>query len=48
MEKYEGLIIPLFAIDKKRRLHFFVVEETFKPEPDWIVASLIQPEKVNF
>jgi len=47
MEKYEGLIIPLFAIDKKRRLHFFVVEETFKPEPDWIVASLIQPEKVN-
>jgi len=47
MKKYEGHIIPLFAIDKKRRLHFFVVEETFKPESDWIVASLIQPKKVN-
>jgi CPA1 family monovalent cation:H+ antiporter len=47
MKKYEGHIIPLFAIDKKRRLHFFVVEKTFKPESDWIVASLIQPKKVN-
>ena len=45
MDKNEGKIIPLFAIDKKRRLHFFTVEEVIKPEADWIVTSLIQPEQ---
>lgn len=47
MDKYEGKIIPLFAIDKKHRLHFFTVEEVIKPEADWNVTSLIQPEQLK-
>jgi CPA1 family monovalent cation:H+ antiporter len=43
MAKYDGKIIPLFAIDNKKRLQFFVIDGKMKPESGWIIISLIQP-----
>ena len=36
-------IIPLFAIDNKKRLQFFVIDGKMKPEAGWIIVSLTQP-----
>lgn len=42
MAKNTGKIIPLFAIDNKKRLEFFVVDGKMKPESGWTVISLLQ------
>ena len=38
-------IIPLFAIDNKKRLEFFVVDGIMKPEAGWTTISLVQSDK---
>jgi len=45
LKKYEGSIIPMFAIDNKQRLHVFVANGEMKPKPDWIIIAMI--DKVN-
>jgi len=45
LKKYEGGIVPMFAIDNKQRLHVFVANGEMKPKPDWIIIAMI--DKVN-
>ena len=47
MAKYDGKIIPLFAIDNKKRLQFFVIDGKMKPESGWMIISLIQPGELE-
>ena len=44
IEKHRERAVPLFAIDKKDRLHVFVADGNLKPEVDWIVLSLMEPD----
>jgi hypothetical protein len=44
LKKYEGSIIPMFAIDNKQRLHVFVANGEMKPKPDWIIIAMIDKE----
>ena len=44
MAKNTGKIIPLFAIDSKGRLEFFVADGKMKPEAGWTIISLLQPD----
>ena len=44
MAKNTGKIIPLFAIDSKGRLEFFVADGKMKPESGWTIISLLQPD----
>lgn len=43
LSEQDKRIIPLFAIDNKKRLQFFVIDGKMKPESGWTVVSLIQP-----
>jgi hypothetical protein len=43
----EGRIIPLFAIDNKKHLQFFVIDGMMKPASGWTIISLVQPEAGN-
>lgn len=43
LNKHEGKIIPLFAIDNKKELQFFVIDGKMKPESGWTIISMIQP-----
>ena len=45
LKKYEGGIIPMFAIDNKQRLHVFVANGEMQPKQDWTIIALI--DKVN-
>ena len=45
LAKNTGKIIPLFAIDNKNRLEFFVADGKMKPESGWTIISLLQPDK---
>lgn len=45
LAKNTGKIIPLFAIDSKNRLEFFVADGKMKPESGWTIISLLQPDK---
>ena len=47
LAQYDGKIIPLFAIDNKKRLQFFVIDGKMKPETGWTIISLIQPGEVD-
>ena len=47
MAKYDGKIIPLFAIDNKKCLQFFVIDGKMKPESGWMIISLIQPGELE-
>ena len=44
LKKYEGGIVPMFAIDDKQRLHVFVANGEMKPKPDWIIIAMIDKE----
>ncbi|MBK31012.1 MAG: sodium:proton antiporter [Legionellales bacterium] len=41
LKKYEKGIVPMFAIDDKKRLHVFVVNGEMKPEANWIIIAMI-------
>ena len=41
LKKYEKGIVPMFAIDDKKRLHVFVVNGEIKPEANWIIIAMI-------
>jgi len=41
LKKYEKSIIPMFAIDNKKRLHVFVANGEMKPEANWIIIAMI-------
>ena len=43
-QKYRGKSIPLFAIDTKEKLQFFVADGKMKPESGWKIVSLMMPE----
>lgn len=45
MKQNEGRVIPLFAVDNKKQLQFFVIDGKMKPEPGWTIISLAQPDK---
>ncbi len=47
MAKYDGKIIPLFAMDNKKRLQFFVIDGKMKPESGWMIISLIEPGELE-
>ena len=42
--QYGERSIPLFAIDIKKQLHFFTVENQPTPGIDWTIISMIKPE----
>ena len=44
LKKYEGGIVPMFAIDDKQRLHVFVANGEMEPKPDWIIIAMIDKE----
>ena len=41
LKKYEKGIVPMFAIDDKKRLHVFVVNGEMKPEANWTIIAMI-------
>ncbi len=41
LKEHEKNIIPMFAIDDKKRLHVFVVNNEIKPESGWIIIAII-------
>ena len=41
LKKYEKSIIPMFAIDDKKRFHVFVVNGEMKPKANWIIIAMI-------
>jgi NhaP-type Na+/H+ or K+/H+ antiporter len=45
--KYGENAIPLFAIDNNEKLQFFVADGKMKPEPGWVVVSLIKQESLD-
>lgn len=47
-EKYSKNYIPLFAIDTKKHLRIFTDEDPPKPEPGWMLISLIIPQEVDW
>ena len=47
LEKNRGNIIPLFAIDNRKKLQFFVVNGKMKPEAGWTIISLKRPDPVS-
>ena len=44
LKKYEGGIVPMFAIDDKQRLHVFVANGEIQPKPDWTIIAMIDKE----
>ena len=44
LKKYEGGIVPMFAIDDKQRLHVFVANGEMQPEPGWTIIAMIDKE----
>ena len=44
LERLGSRSIPLFALDTKGRLHIFVTDGAMKPEKDWKVVSIIEPD----
>ena len=44
LKKYEGGIVPMFAIDDKQRLHVFVANGEMQPEPGWVIIAMIDKE----
>jgi len=44
LKEYEKNIIPMFAIDDKKRLHVFVVNGQMKPETGWAITAMIDKE----
>ena len=42
LKEHEKNIIPMFAIDDKKRLHVFVVNNEIKPESGWIIIAIIE------
>ena len=44
LKKYEGGIVPMFAIDDKQRLHVFVANGEMQPKPDWTIIAMIDKE----
>lgn len=44
VEKHRGRAVPMFAIDKKERLHVFVADGSLEPEVGWVVLSLMEPD----
>ena len=44
LKKYEGGIVPMFAIDDKQRLHVFVANDEMQPEPGWAIIAMIDKE----
>ena len=44
LKKYEGGIVPMFAIDDKQRLHVFVANGKMQPEPGWTIIAMIDKE----
>ena len=44
LEKYDGRVIPLFAIDRKQLIQIFVANGHIKPEPGWKIIGIIQAE----
>lgn len=43
-EEYGDRIIPMFAVDNKKRLHIFVSNGNMKPEAGWTITAMIQAE----
>ena len=44
LNKYKGNIVPMFAIDDKKRLHVFVANGEMEPEPGWTIIAMIDEE----
>ena len=47
LNKYKGNIVPMFAIDDKKRLHVFVANGEMKPEPGWSIIAMIDEVNAN-
>ena len=47
LQKYSDKAIPLFAIDKKEKLHFFTADMELKPDEGWSIISLVSPQTDN-
>ena len=45
LSKYGQRAIPLFAVNKKDRLQFFLVGEDLKPDAGWTIVSIVRPDK---
>ena len=43
LDRNEGNVIPLFAIDNRKKLQFFVVDGKMKPDSGWTIISLKRP-----
>lgn len=44
LEKHGERVIPLFAIDNKKRIQIFVTNGEMKPESGWTIIGMIQAE----
>jgi NhaP-type Na+/H+ or K+/H+ antiporter len=45
LQDHQGDKIPLFAVTSSGAIHFFSLDHTFAPRPNWTVVSLVSPEK---
>ena len=44
-QQYGNRAIPLFTLDNKGKLRFFVANKNIEPEQDWTIISLVQDEQ---
>ena len=46
LEKYEGRVTPMFAINNKQKLQIFVTNGKMKPASGWIITGMIQEDSM--